>query len=151
MVGKAKGGRLIVPTPAYAEATVRMDAAVAVRHLQIFERLRGLRVADFDKLAAIEFADMQRQMLADLPRRARKVEAGSRARAKFDQQILAIAKVERAQFIVTDDDGLTKLARRFGLEAKSVGDLSVPPVEDGQGLLALEPPEEPAPPDEGDA
>ena len=103
--GKAKGGRIVIPTPAFAEAAVRIEPELVNRYLQILERLRGFRVADFDKLAALEFAAMQRAIIAAVPRKRRRTETTTRARAKFDQQIVAISKRERAAFIVTMTTG----------------------------------------------
>lgn len=139
-ISKAKGGRLIIPAPAFAEAIVKIDPPAVAQYLAIFERLRGLRFADFDKLAAIEFSVIQRQILAERPVRQRRSELDSRSRAKFDHQIVAIAKVERSDFIVTDDVGLARYAKRFGLRCQGVGKLDLPP-SDAQGSLPLERPD----------
>lgn len=140
-ISKSKGGRLVIPTPAFGEAIVKVEPSAASQYLALVERLRGIRIADFNKVAAIEFAIMQRQLLGEMPRRLRKLEAETRAKAKFDQQIVAIAKVELADFIVTDDQGLARYAKHFGLRALGVGDLDLPPV-DAQGSLPLDPPAE---------
>jgi hypothetical protein len=139
-VGKSKGGRLIIPTPAFAEAAVRIDPATANRYLQIFERLKGFRVADFEKLAALEYAYMQRALLNEMPPKQRRSAIETKAKAKFDQQIVAISKVEHAIYLVTDDDGLARYAARFNLETKRVADLPLPEATDAQIPLDLDPP-----------
>lgn len=138
-ISKSKIGRLIIPAPAFGEAIVKIDPPAVAQYMAIFERLRGLRFAEFDKLAAIEFAIMQREILAERPAKQRRSEIGARSRAKFDQQIVAIAKVEQSDFIVSDDAGLARYAKRIGLNCVGVGKLDLPP-SDAQGSLPLEPP-----------
>jgi hypothetical protein len=119
---------------------VRIDPASANRYLQIFERLSGLRVADFEKLAALEYASMQRELLNELPSRQRRSALETKAKAKFDQQIVAISKVERASYLVTDDDGLAKYAARCNLQTRRVADLPLPTLNDAQIPLDLNSP-----------
>ena len=103
-------------------------------------RAKGFRVAPFGDRAAVEFAEMQRQLLSARERR-RPADVETRAKAKFDQQIVAIARVEGAKTIYSDDDGLRRYAERFGLVVEGVADLRMPPARDLQQELPLEPPE----------
>ena len=48
------------------------------------------------------------------------------AKVKYDRQIVAIAKVNSASAIYSDDINLTSFARRNGLRVISVVDLNVP-------------------------
>ena len=149
-LGKIRGSRIIFPTPAVSEFLIRIEAEKAPEYISNIERLRGAIVASFDKRAALEFAEMQRLVIFERRRKVPKGGIESRAKVKFDQQIVAIAKVEGVSVIYTDDKGLGTFAKRFGIKPIGIGDLPLSP-ETRQGLLPLEPPE-PAPPhpdDEG--
>jgi hypothetical protein len=67
-------------------------------------------------------------------------ELAQRAKPKFDHQIVAIARVEKATVIYSDDEGLGRFAKRAGIKTIGVGQLPLPPI-DAQGQLPLEPPE----------
>lgn len=138
-VAKSKGSRVIVPTPALGEFLVRVDAQAATEYLAKISRIRGCFIRPFAERAAIEFAEMQRSILAER-RRLKSNETETRAKAKFDQQIVAIAKVEGATAIYSDDDGLGRYAKRFGLEIVRLIDIPVPPT-DAQISLDLELPQ----------
>lgn len=53
---------------------------------------------------------------------------------KFDHQIVAIARVENATVIYSDDNHLGRFARRHGIEVFGIASLPLPP-EDRQGGL----------------
>ena len=144
-------GRILIPTPALGEFLVRTDPESVASYLSLLERARGLRIAPFGSRAAVEFSDMQRQLLRERGRpKLRDLE--TRAKAKFDQQIVAIARVEGVTTIYSDDEGLAGYARRFGLEVEGIADLKMPPARDLQQELPLEPPEAtPELEDRGDA
>jgi predicted nucleic acid-binding protein len=136
-------GRLVIPTPAIGELLVRVSREAAAEYLSIIGRAKGLQIAPFGVRAAVEFAEMQRQLLAEGARpKLREVE--TRSKAKFDQQIVAIARVEGASIVYSDDGGLAAYARHFGLEVEGIAELKMPPARDLQQELPLEPPE-PAP------
>lgn len=71
----------------------------------------------------------------------------TKAKVKFDQQIIAIAKSNAADAIYSDDVGLRKKAVAVGLRAIGLEDVPLPP-EDPQGKLALPEPDEPDDDDE---
>lgn len=133
-------GRLIVPTPALGEVLVKVEPESAAGYLTIMERARGFKIAPFGTKAAVEFAEMQRKLLGSR-QRIKRGDLETRARAKFDQQIVAIAKVEGASIIYSDDLGLQSYARHFGLEAIGIREMPMPPPSDLQQELPLEPPE----------
>lgn len=137
-VSKARG-RLVIPAPAFAEAIVKIEPSAVQQHLTIIERSRFIRIAEFNKLAALELAAMQRSLIDTFPRRLRKSETSTRSKVKFDQQIVSIAKVERADVLVSDDDGLVAFAKHFRLKTLGIKDLDEPP-SDAQGTLPLEAP-----------
>ena len=61
----------------------------------------------------------------------------TRAKLKFDRQIIAIAKTQRQTTICSDDEDIATLAEPLGVEVVPVHALPVPP-EDAQGNLELE-------------
>lgn len=145
---RPKGARIIIPTPALGEFLVKVDPARAGDYLNRLQRIRGCTVAPFSIRAAVEFAEMQRVLIAEHPRRKRRQETETRAKAKFDQQIVAIARTEGVGTIFSDDGGVRRFAARFNMQAVGVAELTLPP-KSMQGELALEPPEPDRPePDE---
>lgn len=139
-ISKEKGSRLIFPVPALAEFFVRVEPEQAAEYASQVQRLRGSVVAPFDMRAAIEFAEMQKAVISERGRRVPKGFVESRAKAKFDQQIVAIAKANGATVMYTDDAGLGKYAKRFGIEA--IGVSALPLSSDArQGVLPFEAPE----------
>jgi hypothetical protein len=134
---KPKGSRVIVPTPALGEFLVKIKPESVAEFLSQLQRVRGCYIAPFSIKAAVEFAEMQRSALQERGRKS-KGDTDSRAKAKFDQQIVAIAKVDGAQTIYTDDQGLSKFAKRFGIQTVGIAELPLPP-ETAQGTLDLEP------------
>ena len=141
-------GRLIIPTPALGEVLIKAEPDGAAEYLAIMERARGFKIAPFGIRAALEFAEMQRRLLG-IRRRVKQSDLETRARAKFDQQIVAIAKVEGASVIYSDDGGLARYAKQFGLETIALRDLPTPPATDLQQELPLEPPEPELPREDG--
>jgi predicted nucleic acid-binding protein len=119
--------RLIVPVPALAEVLVRAKGA-APDWLAIIAKSSVIRVADFDIFAAIEFAEMQRLSLAT------RTADDDKRKMKFDDQIVAIAKVVQASVIYSDDKGIKK---RETPEMRVVGiaELSLPPEAAQHNLL----------------
>lgn len=92
------GGVVLIPTPVLAELLVRVEHREnAVQALTSFG---CVRIVDFDKLAAIECAT----------RAAERQASGNKQKAKFDEQIVAIAIVHRAAIIYSDDVQLKKIA-----------------------------------------
>ena len=133
-----KSTKIVIPTPSIAELLVRVKPHAANDYLSQLHRIRGVKVAPFSERAAIEFAEIQRGMLAES--KASKEEGQRRSKPKFDQQIVAIAKTEGASRIYSDDLGLEKYAKRFEIETIKTFELPLPPI-DPQGAPLLEPPE----------
>jgi predicted nucleic acid-binding protein len=122
---QASKARIVIPTPVLAEVLVRAGGA-ASEWLVRLSNTRHFRVAPFDERAAVEFAVTQ----------AERLESGAKpvsttwAQAKFDAQIMAIAAVEQASVIYSDDGHIKKSAgSRF--EVIGIEDLPLPP-EDPQ-------------------
>jgi predicted nucleic acid-binding protein len=97
-IEKAKG-RIIVPTPVLAEILVKAGAA-GPSWLAIMEKSAVFRIAEFDKRAAFEFAQLHIDSLA-------KRKKGEEKRGiKFDDQILAISRINGATILYSDDKGI---------------------------------------------
>jgi predicted nucleic acid-binding protein len=113
---------IIVPTPALGEILVKAGDA-GPSWLQILEKVARIRVASFDTMAAVEFAALQRER----SERGAKT-SGGRAKAKFDDQIIAIAPVAGAETIYSDDRGLAAAAGSR-LDVIGVAGIPLPPVD----------------------
>lgn len=109
------GERLIVPSPALAEFAVKAKAA----ELDFITGQTLFHIVPFDAKAALECADLMRDW----------IETGikkDRHKAKFDLQILAIAKVTGATRLVTNDASLRHRARQQAIQAIDILDLPIP-------------------------
>lgn len=119
------GDRLLIPTPALSESLVQAgDAGPA--WLAALHGQRSVRIAPFDEKAAVECAALAKG-------RGQRSKASTRAKAKFDEQIVAIAVAEQCELLLSDDGDLYRLAPS-SLKVKGIGDLELPP-EDRQGRL----------------
>ncbi len=126
-----KGDALLIPTPALSEVLVHAGSA-APQYIQILNSTRCFRIVDFDQRAAVELASMTHGALSSGDLRAGTT--ATRAKLKFDRQIIAIARVLRQTTIYSDDSDIAKLAGALDLEVISVSGLPSPP-EDAQLLF----------------
>lgn len=124
------GGRLLIPTPALSELLVHAGAA-GPEWLARLRSKRAIQIVPFDEVAAIECAALARD-------RAARGSSSPRAKAKFDEQIVAIASFHRAIEIYSDDDDIRRLAPK-GVEVIGIEELPLPP-EAAQGSLELDTP-----------
>ncbi len=121
------GGRLVIPTPVLAELLVKAGPASA-DWLSRLSGKKAIRVAPFDERAAVECAELAKGRLGRKPK-------GTRAEAKFDEQVIAIALVEGCDEIIADDDDIRKLAPSH-LKVTRLAELALPP-QDAQWDLPL--------------
>lgn len=119
--------KLVIPTPALAEVLV-MAGTAGPEWLRLLRQSRHIRLGDFDERAAIECA-----MLA-ATRRTGGADTRPRAKAKFDEQIVAIANVAGAKIIYSDDSDIAGMVRG-GVQVIGVGALPLPPVVAQPDLL----------------
>ena len=129
---------IVIPTPALSEVLVHAGEA-GPQYLEILNTTRCFRVEPFDQRAAVELAAMTRDALS-----AGDIRAGTdttRAKLKFDRQIIAIAKTQGETTIYSDDGDIAKLAEALQIEVVPVHALPRPP-EDPQTILDLEPSDE---------
>lgn len=120
--------KIVVPTPALAEVLVRA-AKAGPEFLRILSLSKHFRIAPFDERAAVEFAARQAERILASER----APATTRTKAKFDDQIVAIAAVEGATTIYSDDEDIAKLARGR-LDVVKIGAIPLP-AESAQGKL----------------
>lgn len=115
--------QVLVPAPALAEVLVTEGADVQ----DVLATLRGsafIGIGDFDERAAVELAMRLRAAIkAGDAREGFKITKGA---MKFDRQIVAIALVNGASALYSDDDGVRTFAQSCGLPVKRVSDLPVP-------------------------
>lgn len=124
---------IIIPTPALSEVLVHAGPA-GPEYLRILNGVRCFRIADFDQRAAVELATITHEALKGGDLRAGTTT--TRAKLKFDRQIIAIARVQGQSAIYSDDDDIAKLADSLDLEVIPISELPLPP-EDRQLSLDL--------------
>jgi predicted nucleic acid-binding protein len=131
------GADVVIPTPALAEvlSVATRDPSAALATLDAQARFR---VVSFDQRAATECGIRIREGL-----RGRDAGQKTRPAVKFDAMILAVAIVEQATVIYTDDDALRRHAKAAGLEAFGFDDLPPRPTPP-QGELPMNAPARPA-------
>jgi len=131
--------KIIVPTPTLCEVLIGASDA-APQYLDIINRSSRFKVVPFGTRAAVEAAAAHREAL-----RAgdKKEGTASWLKVKFDRQIVAIAKVEGAAVIYSNDDDIRRFSTRDSLEVISLEGLPSPP-ETPQGDLFPKTPDEEA-------
>jgi predicted nucleic acid-binding protein len=116
---------VIVPTPALSETLIGAGDA-APQYLEILSKTPRFRIASFGSRAAVEAAARHREALQAGDK---KEGAESWAKVKFDRQIIAIAKVEGAERIYSNDADIYRFGRAEGLEIIALQDLPDPPAK----------------------
>nr|WP_294520061.1 hypothetical protein [uncultured Rhodopila sp.] len=128
--------KIVIPTPALSECLVYAGPAGA-EYLTILGKQSCFRIASFDERAAIEAAIRT----FDARQRGQRKggnPADSKAEIKFDRQIVAVATVEGASAVYSDDEALRGYAIEAGMDAYRLADLPLPP-EDPQKDLPFGP------------
>jgi predicted nucleic acid-binding protein len=111
---------LIVPAPVLSELLIKY-ASKEAEIVAALQGKRAIQIAPFDTRAAIENAAYRSSAKA-----GRRSLAQTKKEVSFDLQILAIAKVNDAELLLTDDEGLKKHAAKLGLRCVGIADLPVP-------------------------
>ena len=115
--------KIIVPTPALSEILVHADKA-GPEYLNRIKQSSAFKIEPFDDRAAVEVALMTREALRLGDKRSGVKDTW--AKVKFDRQIVAIAKVNGASVIYSDDDGVRAFAKLAGMTAISISELPLP-------------------------
>ena len=132
----AAGEIIIIPTPALSECLVHAGLA-GPEYLAIIDKKACFRVVGFDILAAIEAAERTWQARQRGQRKGGNPDI-AKAKIKFDRMIVAIAAVEGATAVYTNDVDMVGYAREAGMEAYMLADLPLPP-EDRQSAMQFDP------------
>jgi hypothetical protein len=121
---ETKKEKIIIPTPALAELLVIAGAS----YTQYLDEINGracFKFADFDQRAAIEVALKMAAAIKAKDKRSGTL--SPHQKIKFDRQIVAIARVQSARAIYTDDKDVISLAEQAGIPTVKVEDLPMPP------------------------
>jgi predicted nucleic acid-binding protein len=121
-----EGERIILPTPALCEFLV-LAGADGSAYLDKISSLRTILLKPFDQLAAIELAAMEVEARGTGDKRGSVSQPWTKV--KFDRQIVAIAKVNLATRIYSDDRDVRAFATKAGLEVVSCWELPLPPAK----------------------
>ena len=126
--------RILIPTPALSEILVRAGTA-GPQYLEQINSSSVFRIVPFDQRAAVEVAAMTHDALESGDKRAGG--EGTWTKIKYDRQIIAIAKVEGATAIYSDDGNVRKFGTSAGLSVIRIAEMPLPP-EGAQGIFELE-------------
>lgn len=129
-----EGEKIIIPTPALSECLVNAGPA-GPAYLALISKEAAFRIASFDERAAVEAAIRTYEARQRGEKKGGDPQA-SKSKIKFDRQIVAVAVVEGATAVYSDDAGLRKYAVEAGLRSYGLADLPEPP-EDPQASLQL--------------
>jgi predicted nucleic acid-binding protein len=116
--------QIVVATPALSEIMIRSGVAAVQQYISLMTRTRVFKISSFDIRAAMEVAIMQGHVVAG--ERGKSATAATHAKLKYDRQIVAIAKVEGAQTLYTDDKDQRSFPERHGLAVRGLADLPIP-------------------------
>ena len=114
--------KIVLPAPAIAEFLARAGKARDGYHQHIASS-SAFKVGSFDSRAAMECALMLDAALTGGDKRAN---AKTWAKAKFDWQIVAIARVANAHTIYSDDGDIARVGARHGIRVIKTDDLELP-------------------------
>ncbi|MHB1273300.1 MAG: hypothetical protein ACYCZD_11150 [Rhodanobacter sp.] len=124
--------QILVPTPVLSEILV-VSGTDKTRILNEINNTYAFRIQPFDEMAAVEVAMLTD---ADLQSKKRLSKTETKAKIKYDRQIIAIAKVNGVKTIYSDDKGLSKKAKANGITVIETSELPLPP-EPPQGQLSF--------------
>lgn len=132
----AAGHRILIPTPALAEFLCGAGAA-GPDYLATISRSRHFRVAAFDERAAVELAAHHIEGARAFGKRGGAEPDAPWQKIKIDRQIVAVATMERAATIYSNDRDIAALAAQHEIEVVSMRDLPDPPEPD-KDLFSLD-------------
>jgi hypothetical protein len=118
--------KIIIPTPALSELLVRAGTA-GVGYLERLRQVRPFKIESFDERAALEVALAIQKSIDQVGKKQKGKATQTWAKVKFDHQIVAIAKVNNATTLYSDDEGLRGFAEQSGLSVVRLRELELPP------------------------
>lgn len=98
--------KVVIPTPVLSETLVRAGDT-GPEYLNQLSGSAKFKIVSFDTRAAVELAAMTREAVDSGDKKG-----GSKApwaKVKFDRQIVAIARIEGAHCIYSDDEGIKRV------------------------------------------
>jgi predicted nucleic acid-binding protein len=119
----AENDRIIIPTPCLSEFLV-LAGKDGPAYLDKIREMKTLLIRPFDEMAAIELAAIEYEDRSKGDKRGGV--AAPWAKVKFDRQIVAVAKVNGAKRLYSDDEDVIKFGRKAGLDVISTWDLPLP-------------------------
>ncbi|HNS35718.1 MAG TPA: hypothetical protein PKI70_06370 [Mesotoga sp.] len=121
--------KIIVPTPALSELLVRAGDDT----MSLVERINkdsNFTIEPFDTRSAIEVAIMARKDIKGDKKSSADPSVLTKAKIKYDRQIVAVAKVNSATILYSDDEHMIGLCKAYTkIEVKRLEDLPVPKEE----------------------
>jgi hypothetical protein len=120
--------KIIIPTPALSELLVRAGNA-GLGYLDRLRQTRPFKIEPFDERAALEVALAIRKNIDQMGKKRGAQATATWAKVKFDQQIVAIAKVNSATILYSDDENLRGFAAQAHLTVVRLRELELPPKE----------------------
>ena len=125
LVSRSKASkRILLPAPAVAEYLAGVGSPSAIASAAtILQGSRTFRIAEFGSRASVEVATTLARLK---PAKSRKHEGHTWAKAKFDWQIVAIAKVEGAETVYTLDEDIVRAAKHVGIKGIRVDEMPIP-------------------------
>jgi len=115
--------KIIVPTPALSEVLVHAGKA-GPEYMNRLKQSSAFEIKSFDDRAAVEVALVIREAIKRGDKRSGVDETW--AKVKFDRQIVAIAKVNGASTIYSDDRGVKEFAKQAEITAIGLNELPLP-------------------------
>lgn len=116
--------KIIVPTPALSEAIVRSGASAGAEYIAKLKQSRHFIMGVFDERAALEVALWTKLAVDGGDKKDGSDQTW--AKVKYDRQIAAIAKVNGASTLYTNDKNLRNFSMQRGLRVIGVEELPVP-------------------------
>jgi hypothetical protein len=113
--------KVLIPTPALAEALVRVDIQVASTIVEKLSKSSAFEIADFDSVAALEAAAYAQD--AKVNSISGDQTNPTRQKIKVDRQILAIGKVRGCRIMYSNDTHMKTLAPRLGIVVIGIEEL----------------------------
>jgi len=117
---------ILIPTPVLSELLVCISPDRIADLLTQLNASVWFRIEAFDSAAAVELAIRTARAIAAGDKREGSPAGTPWAKVKFDRQIVAIALVNGASEIISDDPDVKAVGERWGVRVTSVEDLPVP-------------------------
>jgi rRNA-processing protein FCF1 len=114
--------KIIIPTPVLAEFMARANKAKEP-YFQKINTSNQFRISPFGTKAAMECA-----LMIEAAKSSTDKKGGSLtwAKAKFDWQIVSVAKADNATAIYSDDGDISRLGAKFDIDVIKTSDLPIP-------------------------